>query len=256
MLGKQAKSHITRNPATYARLCSSNPATQARRRHRTAIGQSGAQGMRNRWPAMADGDDRQRRHQRRHRYTQRHRQKRFGPTNSHAPDPETRTGRTVASANFRHSYCRIKPGRANATQQHRQLVRRDVSRPQHRRLLIAFRPSHLHYRRRQKRASNRRQLARRSIARRSPVNRNNPAIHRRRHPKPASTHQPVVIATATPRQHHANRRPRQLIAQPRVKVMTENDQSRMTANHTKKIRELNDALRKTLTGGKVMFTQG
>jgi hypothetical protein len=38
--------------------------------------------------------------------------------------------------------------------------------------------------------------------------------------------------------------------------MTENDQSRMAANHTIRIRDLNDALRKTLTGGKVMFTQG
>ena len=37
---------------------------------------------------------------------------------------QTRIGRTVAGANIRHSYCRIKPRRANATQQHRQLVRR------------------------------------------------------------------------------------------------------------------------------------
>ena len=39
----------------------------------------------------------------------------------------TRPGRPLAGANLRHPYCRIKPGRANATQQHRQLVRRDVS---------------------------------------------------------------------------------------------------------------------------------
>jgi hypothetical protein len=38
--------------------------------------------------------------------------------------------------------------------------------------------------------------------------------------------------------------------------MTDPDQSRITENHTIRIRELNDALRKTLTGGKVMLTRG
>ncbi len=38
--------------------------------------------------------------------------------------------------------------------------------------------------------------------------------------------------------------------------MTDPDQSRLTKNHTIRIREFNDALRMTLTGGKVMLTQG
>jgi hypothetical protein len=38
--------------------------------------------------------------------------------------------------------------------------------------------------------------------------------------------------------------------------MPEHDQSHTAANHTKNIRELNDALRTTLIGGKVVMTRG
>ena len=38
--------------------------------------------------------------------------------------------------------------------------------------------------------------------------------------------------------------------------MPERDQSHTAANHTKSIRELNDALRKTLDGGKIVMTRG
>jgi hypothetical protein len=38
--------------------------------------------------------------------------------------------------------------------------------------------------------------------------------------------------------------------------MPERDQSHTAANHTKRIRELNDALRETFDGGKVVMTRG
>jgi integrase len=108
------------------------------------------------------------------------------PPHSVAPRPARRT-RDLArqSVNNRWSCGRVRTRRENDSREYRELVCGGVSHRRPERMLVPFWPPHVHHPSRTGRTSGRRIAARRSAVGRSSVDRDDPAVHRRRYRCPA-----------------------------------------------------------------------